>query len=66
MTIIESDILTESQINELEDKYKSIDNNKELASDFSPMSHDLDEYHNELAKEFADESLITTNQRSIR
>ena len=23
--------------------------------DFSPMSHDLEEYHNELAEEFADE-----------
>ena len=47
-----ADILTESQINELKDKYKSIDNNKELASDFSPMSHDLDEYYDELAEEF--------------
>ena len=28
---------------------------EEYMDDFSPLQHDLDEYHNELAEEFADE-----------
>tara|TARA_B100000029_G_scaffold374741_1_gene369073 strand:- start:1128 stop:1247 length:120 start_codon:yes stop_codon:yes gene_type:complete len=28
---------------------------EDYLDDFSPMIHDLDEYHNELAEEFADE-----------
>ena len=28
---------------------------EDYLDDFSPMSHDLDEYHNDLAEEFADE-----------
>jgi len=49
------DKLSKSQVQELKDKYKAIDNNRELASDFSPMAHDLEEYHADLAEEFADE-----------
>ena len=28
---------------------------EDYLDDFSPLQHDLDEYHNELAEEFADE-----------
>ena len=28
---------------------------EEYMDDFSPLQHDLDEYHDELAEEFADE-----------
>jgi len=50
-----ADKLNESEIQELKDKYKAIDKNNKLADDFSPMAHDLNEYHADLAEEFADE-----------
>ena len=34
--------------------------------DFSPMSHDLDEYHNDLAEEFADDQDIDFDDEYIQ
>ena len=57
-----ADILTKAQIQEIKDKYKLIDEDnspvridEEREAELSAMSHDMDEYHNELAEEFADE-----------
>jgi NAD(P)H-flavin reductase len=54
-----ADILTKAEIQEIKDKYKLIEDTNDIdedrESELSTMSHDMDEYHNDLAEEFADE-----------
>ena len=54
-----ADILTKAQIQEIKDKYKLIEDTNDIDDDreaeLDAMYHDMDEYHNDLAEEFADE-----------